>query len=774
MEKLTKGKHISRLTWLHFATWLFLAWLSAGCTGLDKLPEGQYLFTGAEITYDSAQLLSDKGRADSQLEGLIRSPNTKILWMRPFLSIHNMVGETKKEKGLKHWLKYKLGSPPVLVDDMMPGRINEAMVNRLVNLGHFDAGSDYEVIRNQKTAMLAFSVSPGKPYHVGAYSFPAGYSPLTARINQTRKGTLIETGMPYQLETLKKERGRIDSYLKNHGYFYFSQDDLLFLADSSAGQRDVDLQLTVKENVPKVARTAFTLERIYVHDDFSLENYHPDTTIINGFYYISDKHFFKPKTILEAVFLENDSLYSRKDHYNTLSYLMGLGVYKFANARFNITDTLDGRMNAGIYLTPEKKMSVTAEIGAAVKTNNYAGPGLNLSFKNRNSFRGAELFALTLGGRFESQFTGQYKGEVSYEVTLDASLTFPRFVPFRFNPELSRRYVPRTVINAGAGLFSRVRYYELQSFNVSLAYNWRSSERISQEFMPVDVSFTNLSGTSDEFREYLDNNPTIRRSFEEQFILGMRYVFTYGNLQQRKRRTNFFISESVDLAGNLASAITSLARGKTPDPDDPQRLLNVPYSQFVKLRNEVRFFVRPGKKDRIGIRLIAGGAIPYGNASTIPYVRQFFVGGTNSVRAFRARTVGPGSYAPSDTVSSVYIDQAGDIKLETSLEYRFPLHSFLKGALFMDAGNIWLVNEDEQRPGGKFSINRFYRELAVGTGLGIRFDFDFVIIRLDLAFPLRKPYLPEGERWVFDEISPGSSSWRRENIILNFAIGYPF
>jgi outer membrane protein assembly factor BamA len=215
-------------------------------------------------------------------------------------------------------------------------------------------------------------------------------------------------------------------------------------------------------------------------------------------------------------------------------------------------------------------------------------------------------------------------------------------------------------------------------------------------------------------------------------------------------------------------------KGKPPGPDNQYQILNVPYSQFFRLRNEIRYFINLGKKDRLAWRIILAGGIPYGNSTTMPYVKQFFVGGTNSVRAFRARTVGPGTYYPPDTLSTVYVDQAGDIKFETTLEYRFPIYGYFKGAFFVDAGNIWLVNEDEQRPGGDFRASDFYKELAVGSGFGARIDFSFVVIRFDLAFPLRKPYLPEGERWVFDKIELGSSSWRKQNIILNIAIGYPF
>jgi outer membrane protein assembly factor BamA len=744
-----------------------------GCTGLGKISDGQHLFTGAHIHFDSASVLSNKQKAEAQTSDLIPATNTKVFWMRPFLAIHNLVKEPKKEKGIRYWIKYKLGEPPVLLSQINAGELNEAMENRLVNLGHFSANSDYVVKEKEKTARLIFNISVTSPYFIQSIQFPPDSSALQQAINETEPKTLILPERPYDLSMFIEERNRIENVLKDSGYFYFSKDYLLFDADTSVGNKQIAVNLKVKPVAPPLARTAFRLNNIYILDDYSLLDYHPDTTLIQDYLYLSQNHYFKPKTILDAVFLTNDSLYSRKDHYNTLSHLMGLGIYKYANARFDVTDTAAGMMDAHFYLTPQKKISVGAEISAAIKTNNFAGPGLNLSFKNRNAFGGAEALQVTLGGRFETQYSGQYKGETSYEVTLNASLTLPRFVPIPFGRNQSRQYVPKTTISAGGGLFSRVRYYELHTYNTSLGYNWRSSDRFAQTFNPFDISYTNLAKSSDEFQQYLDDNPTIKRSFEEQYILGTSYSFTYSTLHLNNKHT-FLISESADVSGNLAQLVSKNFPGLVDTKDGQYEFLNVPYAQFARLCSEARYFINTGNSTQVGMRLIIATGIPYGNSITMPYAKQFFVGGTNSVRAFRARTVGPGSYSPPDSLDNLYVDQAGDIKLEYSVEYRFPIHSFLKGAFFVDAGNIWLVNADDQRPGGKWEFDRFYKEMAIGTGLGFRLDFDIIVVRFDLAFPIHKPDLPEGDRWVFSDIQLGSPGWRRENFTLNIAIGYPF
>jgi outer membrane protein assembly factor BamA len=531
--------------------------------------------------------------------------------------------------------------------------------------------------------------------------------------------------------------------------------------------------LLLKPDIPEESRKAYRLGEVMVYDDFSLQDYHPDTAIIGNYIYLSDHHYYKPKTILDAVFLEKDSLYSTTLHYNTLSYLMGLNVYKYANARFTKSDSIANTLNVDVALTPHKKKTLGAEVSAQLKTNNYLGPGVKLSYKNRNTFRGAEMLSINLGTRFETQFSGEYQGQTNYEITLDATLSLPRLVPFKFGEKTARQYVPTTNITIGGGLFSRIELYELHSFYTSLGYHWRSSKKISQIFRPADISFTNLAKSSQEFDDYLNENPTIKKSFEEQFILGASYSFTYSTLFDKQKKTNLFYMGSIDVAGNVATLISTAVLGYWPSSENQHKILGLPYAQYVRLRNEVRFFVNMSKKHNFGIRVILGNGIPYGNSNILPYVKQFYVGGTNSVRAFRARTVGPGTYLTPDSISGVYIDQSGDIKVESSLEYRFTIYKYLKGAAFVDAGNIWLYSDDPQRPGGKFNINTFYREFALGTGFGFRLDFSVAVIRFDFAYPLRKPYLPEGERWIFNAGKSGNQ-WDGREMVFNVAIGYPF
>jgi outer membrane protein assembly factor BamA len=753
---------------------LYLA-IIAGCTGFKSVTEGKHLFSGHVLDIDSSQFITNRSETKSELNSLFtQKPNVKFLWMRPYLSLYLCFKEPKKQSGFRYWMKYKLGEPPSFIEDINLPEIGTAIKNRLQNRGNFNAHASFKVTSKRKTARVKYFISPGKPYTLKTISFPQESPGIAGDINKLQVESILKQGHTYNLKDFELERTRIERNLREKGYFYFNADDLLFTADTTAGIRQINTWLDFKPGLKAESYTAFRLNDIYVFDDYSIQNYHPDTLKVGNYFYVSEKHKLHPQTILNSVFFEKDSLYSRTDHYNTLRRLLGIGVFKFASARFTADSSLPGKLNVNVLLTPVRKISLSAEVNASVKSDNFAGPGLNLSYKDRNIFGGAELFTVTLAGFFDVQYSGDAKGQASYELVLDASLAYPKFAFFNVRKDILKNLVPKTVFTTGGGIYTRVNQYQMYSMNVSVGYIWKPRDNITHTFNPMEVSFTNLIQSSADFEQFLIDNPTVAKSFEEQFIIGASYNFVNSHIQLRNKKHSLYLSETVNLAGNLPSLLATVINGSRPSPTEQYKVAGLAYSQFVKLTNDIRYYFIPNKKNQIAWRLIAGLALPYGNSSTIPYSRQYYAGGTNSIRAFVARSLGPGSYAPPDTTSNINVDQTGDIRLESNLEYRFGIYKYFKGALFVDAGNIWLVNDDPQRPGGNFDFNRFYKEIALGSGFGFRFDFNFILIRIDLAMPLYKPYLAEGERLVTNKIDLGSGSWRHQNIMWNVAIGYPF
>jgi outer membrane protein insertion porin family len=476
------------------------------------------------------------------------------------------IAPAQKRNGFWHFMKYKIGEPPALLENVKPANIVTAVENRLQNRGHFRVKALAETKVQARTGRLALSISPGQPYTIRTIVFPSGNQSIISDIRTLEPATLVKPKTIYNLQALEDERKRVDAALKEKGYFYFKPDYLLFSADTTVGNRYVDLALGLKADVPADASLAFRFRNIYVSDDYSFRDYMPDTTLINNVHFVSQHHQFRPSTILNAVRFQKDSLYSRTNHYNTLRNLMGIGVYRFVNAQFTLIDSMPGYLDVSVLLTPVKQKSLSLELNASVKTTNYIGPGVNVNFKNRNFLGGAELLSMTLGGTVETQFKGDGKGQTSYQTYLDASLSIPRLVPFQFSNRYLTTSIPKTIISVGGGIYSRVNLYELRSFSASLGYNWKPKGNISHLFRPIETSYTDLAKTSQEFNDYLQENPSVQRSFEEQFIIGGNYEFSNSFYVDDSKKHLVSLNESADLSGNLTSLLTTLKYGSSQQP----------------------------------------------------------------------------------------------------------------------------------------------------------------------------------------------------------------
>jgi len=750
-----------------------LAAFAMGCSNTAYLAQGEKLYTGAELTIDEKGEIPDKGELEDQLDLLAKpNPNGKLLGLFRFkLWLYNI-----------GFFKETLGEPPVLLQSVTPDRVAARMRTFLENKGYFWTDVSYSVREELKTADIQYKIAVESPYRINGITVTGGETSIVDAIRSTMGETLLAAGNQYDLAQLKQERERIDAALKEKGYFYFSPDFIVFQADSSAGNRTVNLSLHVKKDIPVKATRVYTIGNIYIFSGYSLNRDSVqvpagDTLSVDGRFYIDLDDKFGPDVIVRSVFFRKGAVYSRINHDLTLNRLMNLGVFKFLNVRFVDADSAGfPRLEPHIYLTPLPMKNIRFELQGVSKSNNLAGPVLTSSFRNRNLFGGAELFTLTGEAGYEAPVGGGQAGGNSYEISARGTLDLPKFVtPFRID-YTSSLFVPKTRIVLGLSQLNRLSYYQLFSVEASFGYNWKGSISTEHTFSPLSMTFAHLTNATQRFDELLSTNPLLRRSFENQFIIGQNYSFTYNDQLKEDHKNHLYFKGSIDLSGNLLQLAQSLFLKRTATPDAPYKLLGTAYSQYSKVDIDVRKYLNTiGQTSSIAGRLIAGIGFAYGNSATLPYVKQFHIGGSNSVRAFSARSLGPGSYRiPDSAAAKSFFDQAGDIKIEANTEYRFPIVSILKGALFVDAGNIWLLREDPDRPGGKFSGGSFFDEIAVGTGFGLRLDLSIFILRFDLAFPLRVPSMPSGERWVISKIDFGNPSWRKGNLMLNVAIGYPY
>jgi outer membrane protein insertion porin family len=778
--------------------------LLSSCTATKFIPKDEILYTGAEIKIKPIGKIQAKKRVKELMDQNISpKPNTSIFGMRPGLWFYYKAGPLEKRKGLRAFIKNKLGQVPIYMSDVDPEKTRKLLKGHLINYGFFQTEVSQEKIIKGKTGKIKYTATVHRAYRLRNITYPKD-SGLFHNIDSIKRNSFLKKGQRYHLERLQAEQERIEQELENYGYYFFDNKHLIFEADSTVGDKQVDLLLTLEKGVPEKAKRIYHLGDVTIYPDYTLSQdtlfRKTEAKTINGYRYIDRLNYYKPSIITQVINLKPGNIYRRVDREYTVSHLMSLGSFKFVDVQFHESPKDSSRLDASIYLTPYLEKSIRADLQATSKSNNFVGPGINIKFSNRNLFRGSERFDLTVTSGYEVQYSRKVNQPLNaFELGFESGISVPRFVtPFEiYYP--TRKYLPTTDIKAGFRLQQRIGFFRLNSFNLAYGYTWRENTLKTHELYPIDINYMKLGHTSETFNDLIASNRFLARSLENQFIMGARYSYTLNTQVNKQRvqkfreqkfeRSNFYFNGRIESAGNLVH----LLRGGQfdNDLDNPEKkIFGSAYSQFLRAEADFRYYLSLSKTNTIANRIIVGTGYAFGNSVTMPYIRQFAAGGSNSVRAFPARSLGPGTYYvrsdPNNENKILFIDQRGDVKIEGSTEFRFNItKKLVKGAVFMDAGNIWLwrpntalsgdsTNDQVPAANGKFPGAKFVNELAVGTGFGTRFDFNFFVLRLDLAFPVRKPWLPDGQRWVWNQIDLGSSQWRKENLILNIAIGYPF
>ncbi|MCD6012242.1 MAG: BamA/TamA family outer membrane protein [Flavipsychrobacter sp.] len=745
------------------------------CSNSRHLPDGELLFRGSRVSIkDNNANRKEKKVLRQDLAGIVRpKPNTKTLGVRLKLTLYNIPGgDLKKQKGLRYRIRNKIGEPPVLVSSVKLDKNKELMVNLLQNRGFFYAGvaAKFDSTKRSKKATAVFDITTGPQYTINKVYFRKDSSEISQKIDSTFSKTLLKPGEPYNLALIKAERARIDRELKELGYFYFTPDYILVIVDTSVGNHKVDMYVRLKHrDIPPEVYLSYTINDIYIYTDYRLNGKREDTSkidtvTINNYHIVDKRKRFKPKVFSRAMAFEKGQLYSLDKQNATLSRLVNMGTFKFVKNRFERAD--DTLMDVYYYLTPMPKKSLRFEIGAHTQNDNRAGTRGSISWRNRNTFRGAEELMIKLGGGIESQYSGPVKQPDIYNLSLEANLSIPRFVVPFIEIKTPSRYLPRSVIRLKYTLESEATLLLISSYNAAYGYSWKESPKVEHQFYPLNFTYVNTD-TIGNINEIL--RPFYNSLIFNGLILGPTYEYTYNSRVGPPRMNSYYFNGLIDLSGNLIG-MAQKADYKT----NPKELFGQPYAQYVKLQPDFRYYLRLSPATTIATRFLAGIGIPYGNSSQLPNIKQFWAGGNSDLRGFPSRLVGPGTFNEYDTNrTSILIETLGDLKMELNLELRQKLYKILHGAIFYDAGNIWTFNDNPRLPGGKFTSD-FYKQLAADVGVGLRFDFNILILRLDMGIPIRKPWATENNGWVLNQMDFSSSTWRRSNMILNIAIGYPF
>ena len=678
---------------------------------------------------------------------------------------------TPNRKSIKGWLYEWLSKEPVLIQTVRPDLRTGMVEEILFNNGFFNSSTSYTLNydkKNSKKASVSYNVVAGMPYTLDSITFPQDTLPVAHMIRSMRDNSLLYSGQRYCADTLNAERERITLQLRDSGYYYFRSDYLLYQADTTRQHGRVDLRMILSPSAPPDALRCYRTGEITVRLHPSEGEAPVDTLNYRKMNVYGYEGLRLRRSLLpNAITMRKGAPFSVSSQNQTLQNLSSLGIYRTVLMDVTPLDSIHGKdsIDVDIDLRYTLPIGFMVEANVASKSNSYIGPGLILGVTHNNLFGGGEELSITLNGSYEWQTGDRSKGALfnSYEFGLNGSLTFPRMLGLKPRRHL-RRLKSSTRIQLGANIMNRPHYFRMVSFNTSYAYEFHTSSTAMHNLTPFKLAYTKMLHTTDEFNKTLEENPAIALSFRDQFIPMIGYTFTYDNGYEKERKNRWIWQVSATEAGNLLYGIYSLCGVK-----GDKEIFGNPFSQFVKLTNELKYYHYFTDKMCIASRLYVGAGYAYGNATEMPYSEQFYIGGANSIRAFTIRTLGPGSYRPDESNVNGFFDQTGNFKLEANVEFRFPIWASLEGAAFIDAGNIWLLKADKLRPVGALDIKSFGREIALGTGLGLRYNVaNYLVVRIDVGVPIHAPY-DTGKEGYYN--IPGSF-WN--NLRVHLAIGYPF
>lgn len=675
------------------------------------------------------------------------------------------------------FIKNKLGEAPVVVDTIALHRSATAMHNYLFDKGYYDNAVGYNLKTSDWLTTVNYNVALNdKPFTLDTIFLPSDtLGPVAQRIKGIQAATLLQRGDPFDASKLQAEADRIAGFLRNAGYYDFAGKYLNFQLDSTRNTRSVKLYMSLRKSPETGVHTAYKIRNIYLYADYTSpkdKSAYSDTLLYEGYHYIYNKTVsIKPQTLIEYLQLSPDMFYSARRHEKAMNSLQELGIFKFVNVRFEKTDS--ALLDCHIYMTPGKKKQISAETELSNRTGGYIGTALKLGYKQRNTFRGAETLGSSLFGGID--FTPNDSVLINtLNFSAEATFTTPKFmVPFK-PPRISHEFRPHTNIAIKAALQRRVGFYTINSYSVNYGFDWYESRRKRHILNPISVNLVSIADISTGFQELLDQNAFLRQSFASQFIIGINYSFIYSTQSPNPLQSFTYFRGNAETAGNLTSGIDRLSRLISGN-SQALEVFGTPYAQFARIEADFRRYHILGPKTSFVGRFYGGIGVPYGNSDILPYPKQFFTGGPNSVRAFQIRSIGPGSDSTFLQAAGTF-DRTGDMKLELNAEYRFNIFSVFKGAAFIDMGNVWTVvrpaepSDDLKR----FNFGDFWGELGLGAGLGLRLDFSYFVLRFDVATPLHNPSRPKGKRWLWNDFDVKDSKWRQQNFLLNLAIGYPF
>ncbi len=776
--------------------------LLVGCSSTSALKEGEQLFTGLKpIDYRNYEPGAYADSAKEEMEyALASAPNGALFgssyYRTPFpvrLWIWNAFSQS--EGGLAKWITKTFGSKPKLMANVNPQLRAQVAEHQLDKYGYFNGKVTYDVLTesNPKKAKVAYHVDFGHLWTLDSMAylnFPAQGQHL---IDSTMKKAIIKKGSPFNVSNLELERQRITRLFRNNGYYFYQNGYASYLADTVSVPGKAQVRLTMVDSIEPEATRQWYIGNININFKKEFMEEMTDSFVRRylSFRYHGKKMPIRPGIVLRSLRLRPRTLYKVRTEEHAKSGLQEMGLFNYTSLQFTPRSTksvdslgnvvYNDTLDANIDLVFDKPYDFYIEANARGKTSGRVGPELVVGLTKRNAFHGGEKLDINFHGSHEWQTVNRVGGKSnrinSYEYGADAAVEFPRIITpwnmFRSMAQNERRYraghmptkyrgVPTTTIKASMNVLNRASYFRRHVASGELTYDWATSYQHHHSFSPLILSYEYMNSKTAAFDSILSIHPYLQISMRDQFVPKMSYTYTYRS--PRKYRHPITWTTTVSEAGNLLS-LGYMAAGRKWNEKDKKMFKN-PFAQFLKVETDFVKYWRLTDQGTLVGHVNAGIIWSYGNTENAPYYEQFYVGGANSIRAFNVRSIGPGRFLPSNSKYS-YIDQTGDIKYLMNLEYRQKLFGDLYGAMFLDAGNVWTLHEHEYSPLGKFEAKKFFRQMAVGTGVGVRYDMGMFVIRVDWGVGLHVPY--ETGKSGFYNIKSFKNAQS-----LHLAVGYPF
>ena len=758
--------------------------LMSACSTTKNLPEGETLYTGIdklEVVNEDKTLAGITALTEVKA-ALAYAPNNAIFgssslrWPVPFgLWVYNGFEKYQDKKGIGRWIFDHLGKSPVLMSSVNGETRAKVATNLLHDYGYFNGSVSYKEVpqKNPKEAKVSYVIDMARPYFLDSIAYLKYPHYADSLIQSTRSLSVLKSEENFSVIKLEEERQRLSNLFRNHGYYYYRPEFTSYRADTLQKSGYVSLQVVPRNGIPSEAKKQYYIGNTSVYLT-GYDNEPPTDTLrlrTMTFYYSGKKPGIRPNALMRNVFFRKGELFSQDRQTFTQEAIARMGVFRYSEFRYEPKDTtVNGdTLNVNMYATFDKPYNAELELNMTTKSTDQTGPGAVFKITRNNFQRMGANLSFEVRGSYEWQTNSNVEGNSSklnsYELGTSLSLDFPRLIlPWKDTDLLRSRYQQKTSFKIYGNLLNRARFFNMLSFGGNVTYDFRKSRTWKHTITPFQLTFNTLMSTTERFDSITATNPSLALSLGDQFIPSMNYTFTYDNARL-KRDYQLWWENSITSAGNVTSLLYA-ALGKDFSEKN-KKLLGTPFAQFMKFTSEIRTLFKVGEKQHIAARLMGGVLWSYGNQTIAPYSEQFYIGGANSLRAFTVRSVGPGTYNPGQNTKYGYLDQTGDIKLEANVEYRFPIFGELYGATFLDAGNVWLMRKDENRPGGEFSLKNFAKSIALNTGVGVRYDLTFLVIRLDMGIALHVPY------------ETGKSGYYnipkfKDGLGLHFAIGYPF